>query len=103
MDARIRIVLYTLTSLYQNLLTNLLRCPDTNRIRVDSGIRSCGRRYFSIRIKKIADTKISGYVWTGPKEKVRIHREGVSNWRFNVLHYLPGLSIKGPTMKASRA
>ena len=27
---------------------------------------TCGRRYFCIRIKKFADTKISGYVWTGP-------------------------------------
>ena len=77
-DARIRIFLYTLTSQYQNqsrrlsflcnahaLLTNPLRCPDTNRIRVDGRIRfvyaTCGRRYFCIR------TKISGYVWTGPK------------------------------------
>ena len=85
-DARIRIFLYTLTSQYQNqsqnyrrlsflcnahaLLTNPLRCPDTNRIRVDGRIRfvyaTCGRRYFCIRIKKFADTKISGYVWTGP-------------------------------------
>ena len=80
-DARIRIFLYTLTSQYQNhryrrlsflcnahaLLTNPLRCPDTNRIRVDGRIRfvyaKCGRRYFCIRIKK----KISGYVWTGLK------------------------------------
>ena len=50
------------------LLTNPLRCPDTNRIRVDGRIRfvyaTCGRRYFCIRIKKFADTKISGYVWT---------------------------------------
>ena len=86
-DARIRIFLYTLTSQYQNqsqnyrrlsflcnahaLLTNPLRCPDTNRIRVDARIRfvytACGRRYFCIRIKKFADTKISGYVWTGPQ------------------------------------
>ena len=75
-DARIRIFLYTLTSQYQNQsfsardLTNPLRCPDTNRIRVDSRIRfvyaPCGRRYFCIRIKIFADTKISGYVWTGP-------------------------------------
>ena len=40
-------------------------------IRVDSRIRfvyaTCGRRYFYIRIKKFADTKISGYMWTGPK------------------------------------
>lgn len=54
------------------LLTNPLRCPDTNRIRVDGRIRfvyaTCGRRYFCIRIKKFADTKISGYVWTGPKK-----------------------------------
>ena len=53
------------------LLTNPLRCPDTNRIRVDGRIRfvyaTCGRRYFCIRIKKFADTKISGYVWTGHK------------------------------------
>ena len=52
------------------LLTNPLRCPDTNRIRVDGRIQfvyaTCGRRYFCIRIKKFADTKISGYVWTGP-------------------------------------
>ena len=26
---------------------------------------TCGRRYFCIRIKNFADTKISGYVWTG--------------------------------------
>ena len=75
-DARIRIFLYTLTSQYQNQsfsardLTNPLRCPDTNRIRVDGRIRfvyaTCGRRYFCIRIKKFADTKISRYVWTGP-------------------------------------
>ena len=52
------------------LLTNPLRCPDTNRIRVDGRIlfvyATCGRRYFCIRIKKFADTRISGYVWTGP-------------------------------------
>ena len=76
MDARIRIFLYTLTSQYQNqsfsaraLLTNPLRCPDTNRIRVDGCIRfvyaTCGRRYFCIRIKKFADTKISGHVIAG--------------------------------------
>ena len=70
-DARIRIYLYTLTSHYQNqsfsalaLLTNPLRCPDTNRIRVDGRIRfvyaTCGRRYLCISIKKFADTKISG-------------------------------------------
>ena len=76
--------LYTLTSQYQNqsrglsflcnahaLLTKPLRCPDTNRIRVDGRIlfvyATCGRRYFYIRIKKFADTKISGYVWTGPQ------------------------------------
>ena len=54
-----------------SLLTDPLRCPDTNRIRVDGRIRfvyaTCGRRYFYIRIKKFADTKISGYMWTGPK------------------------------------
>ena len=76
-DTCIRIFLYTLTSQYQNqsfsardLLTNPLRCPDTNRISVDSRIQfyyaTCGRRYFCICIKKFADTKISRYVWTGP-------------------------------------
>ena len=59
------------TSLFAHaLLTNPLRCPGTYRIRVDGHIRfvyaTCGRRYFCIRIKKFADTKISGYVWTGP-------------------------------------
>ena len=57
--------------IFHALLTNPLRCPDTNRIRVDGRIRfvyaTCGRRYFCIRIKKFADTKISGYVWTGPQ------------------------------------
>ena len=46
------------------------RSLDTNRIRVDGRIRfvyaTSGRRYFGIRIKKFADTKISGYEWTGP-------------------------------------
>ena len=48
------------------LSTNPLRCPDTNRIRVDGRIRfvyaTCGRRYFCIRMTKFADTKISGYL-----------------------------------------
>ena len=84
-DAGIRIFLYTLTSQYQNqsfffnahvLLTNPLRCPDTNRIRVDGRIQfvyaTCGRRYCCIRIKKFADTKISGYKWTGPQSRLRL-------------------------------
>ena len=58
------------------LLTNPLRCPDTNRIRVDGRIRfvyaTCGRRYFCIRIKKFADTKITGYMWTGPKTLLKL-------------------------------
>ena len=60
--------------IFHALLTNPLRCPDTNRIRVDGRIwfvyATCGRRYFCIRIKKFADTKISGYVWTGPNTGV---------------------------------
>ena len=35
--------------------------------RIQFVYATCGRRYFCIRIKKLADTKISGYVWTGPK------------------------------------
>ena len=43
---------------------------DTCRIRVDGRIRfeyvTCGREFFLIRNKKYPDSKISGYVWTGP-------------------------------------
>ena len=28
---------------------------------------TCGRGYFCIRKEKVADSKISGYVWTGPQ------------------------------------
>ena len=28
---------------------------------------TCGRGYFRIRKEKVADSKISGYVWTGRK------------------------------------
>ena len=69
-DARIRIFLYTLTSQYQNqsfsaraLLTNPLRCPDTNRIRVDGRIRFVWTQIFlyphkkkKLRIQKSPDT-----------------------------------------------
>ena len=34
--------------------------PDTCRIRVDVEIFECGK-------KEVADLKISGYLWTGPK------------------------------------
>ena len=86
MDARIRIFSYTLTSQDQSfsaraLLTYPLRCPDTNRIRVDGRIRfaytTCERRYFCIRIKKMEDTKISGYVWTGPKALLPSHLQAL--------------------------
>ena len=64
------------------LLTNPLRCPDTNRISVDGRVRfvyaTCGRRYFFIRIKKFPDTKISGYVWTGPKSSLGRQRNAAS-------------------------
>ena len=99
-DARIRIFLYTLTSHYQNLLTAPLRCPDTNRIRVDGRIRfayaKCGHRYFSIRIKKFADTIISRYVSTGPKRM----RQLILSWlllRFHgfVFGYCLGLDWRG--------
>ena len=58
-DARIRIFLYTLTSQYQNqsfsaraLLINPLRCPDTNRIRVDGRIRFVWTQIFLYPHKK---------------------------------------------------
>ena len=57
MEARIRIVLYTLTSQYQNLLTNLLRCPDTNRIRVDVRIRYVWTQVFLYAHKKNCGNK----------------------------------------------
>ena len=60
-----------LCEIFQNaLLTNPLRCPDTNWIHVVVVYTRCGRRYFFIRIKKFTDTKISGYVWTGPQSDV---------------------------------
>ena len=81
------IFLYMLPSQYQNQSFSVrdfskcsvdyypLRCPDTNWIRVvivyDSyTLRTCGCRYFFICIKKFADTKISGYVLTGPQSDV---------------------------------
>ena len=40
-----------------------------HRMRVDGRIRfeyaTCGRGNFGIRNEKVADSKISGYVWTG--------------------------------------
>ena len=45
--------------------------PDAFRILVDGQIRfeyaTCGWNFFLIRKEKVADSKISGYVWTGPK------------------------------------
>ena len=76
------------------LLTNPLRCPDTNRIRVDGRIRfvyaMCGRRYFCIRIKKFADTKISGYVWTGHwfQSKHSDRNRGIKYTYFKLKHSL---------------
>ena len=44
-------------------------------IRVDKRIRfehaTCGRGYFCIRKEKVADSKISGYMWTGPKRLMK--------------------------------
>ena len=65
------------------LLTNPLRCPDTNRIRVDGRIRflyaTCGRTYFCIRIKKIC-----GY------KNLRIRVDGASNF----IELIPSRSIR---------
>ena len=33
----------------------------------DLNTDTCGRGYFLIRKEKVADSEISGYVWTGPK------------------------------------
>ena len=44
--------------------------PVTCRIRVDGRIRfeyaTCGHNFFLIHNKKYSDSKISGYIWTGP-------------------------------------
>ena len=49
-----------------------IRIPsDTWTYHVDGWIRfeyaTCGRGYFWIRKEKVADSKTSGYVWTGPE------------------------------------
>ena len=57
-----------------------------HRIRVDGWIRfeyaTCGRGNFWIRREKVADSKISGYVWTRPK-KTTTATETSLNKRFN--------------------
>ena len=77
------------------LLTNPLRCPDTNRIRVDGRIRfvyaTCGRRYFCIRIKKFANTKISGYVWTGPNRGPSVRKTYTNMHMHNSQFFQPML------------
>ena len=44
---------------------------------VDRRIRyeyaTCGREKFLIRKEKVADSKISGYVWAGPKSSYNRH------------------------------
>ena len=84
---------------FSKMLNNPLRCPDTNRIRVDGRIRfvyaTCGRRYFCIRIKKICGYKISGYVWTGPQSDKRLSCTkqcdhvaiGHFYFRFKIFHF----------------
>ena len=47
---------------------------------------TCGRRYFCIRIKKFADTKISGYAWTGPHVCTMSCQEGVDVPSLRILH-----------------
>ena len=57
--------------------------PDTCRIHVDGRIRfeygTCGREFFFNPQQKYADSKISGYVWTGPKMRVRLRLRGRHN------------------------
>ena len=49
---------------------------------------TCGRRYFCIRIKKFADTKISGYVWTGPQVSGPVSQDG-RHQSAKAISYLP--------------
>ena len=67
------------------------------QIRVGGRIRfvyaTCGRRYFWIRIKKCADTKISGYLWTWPKSlNNRILCQDVYSRRENLRYFIMSLS-----------
>ena len=43
------------------------------RIRCEYAVitSACGRGYFRIRKEKVADSKISGYVWTGPQLQMK--------------------------------
>ena len=46
-------------------------------MRVDGRIRfeyaTCGRGNLLIRKGKVADSEISGYVWTGPEKTIAVH------------------------------
>ena len=43
-------------------------CGRANSIWIRCDHITCGRGYFRIRKEKVADSKISGYVWTGPNQ-----------------------------------
>ena len=68
--------------------------PETCWIRVEGRIRfvyaMCGRDFFKIRNKKYPDSKISGYVWTGPKVAEYNH----CTWECNHLATFPPSSLK---------
>ena len=68
--------------------------PETCWIRVEGRIRfvyaMCGRDFFKIRNKKYPDSKISGYVWTGPKVAEHNH----CTWECNHLATFPPSSLK---------
>ena len=59
----------TILSINSESGVNPNTCGRANSIRIRCDHITCGRGYFRIRKKKVADSKISGYVWTGPKCK----------------------------------
>ena len=57
----------TILSILRESGVNPNTCGRANSIRIRCDHITCGRGYFRIRKEKVADSKISGYVWTGPK------------------------------------
>ena len=51
-------------ALFMGHVLNRFYCPGYRRIRFEYAM--CGRGNFWIRKEKVADSKISGYEWTGP-------------------------------------
>ena len=77
--------------------------PDDCRIHLDGRIRfeygTCGREFFKVRNKKYPDSKISGYVWTGPKLARALSPSINTNERLQTGTFSPPWTTKGLTLK----